>query len=367
MKRNPPPAVEELSEEEMWDEVFRHTLHNPHQRVIQILDRNGDLLYQSPSLAGKLLRFDDVPSGTITIATIEDSDGRELRLALTQNEYAKIFVAYPLDELHAILEDVITVRLFLSPLTVLIALLGGLALAHRLLKPMDDLAQAAEKITAQNLNIQIPANDREDEVGRLTESFNKMIQRLHSSFSEIQQFSAEASHELRTPLTIMRGEIEVALRNTRLTPHNRELLTSIHDELVRLSSIVENLMTLVKSESGRLVFQFTDVPLNTLIAEVADDARLLANKKKIKVMVEPLEHVVIPGDPMRLRQLFLNLVDNAVKFTRSHGTIVLGMERQNGHAVVKVRDTGIGIPRKDREKIFDRFYRVPRPDQSDAI
>lgn len=364
LTKTPQPSPEQITDEELWDEVFRHTLYKPHQQIIQILDRNGDVLYQSPILEGRILRYDDVPLGTTVITTIQDDDGRELRLAITQSEFVKIFVASSLDEVNRMLNDIANVRLFVSPLTVIIALLGGLVLAHRLSKPVNDLAMAAEQVNAQNLTVQLPVRDSQDEVGRMTETFNKMIQRLHASFQEIQQFSAEASHELRTPLTIMRGEIEVALRNRRLTKGTRELLRSIHDELVRLSGIVENLMTLVKSTSGRLIFKMEDIQLETVLSEVADDARLLANNKKIKVLFDPRESVTIAGDTMRLRQLFLNLLDNAVKFTPPHGTIVLGLERRNGYAVVSVKDSGIGIPRKHHEKIFERFYRVPHSQQA---
>ena len=117
-------------------------------------------------------------------------------------------------------------------------------------------------------------------------------------------------------------------------------------------------MTLVNSESGSMVVHPIDVALDTIINEVADGARTLAGKKRIRVGLDPLEPVNISGDPHRLHQLFLILVDNAVKFTPPHGTIALGLERVNGHAIVSAKVTGIGVPRKERDKIFDRFYRA---------
>ncbi|HEY5615831.1 MAG TPA: ATP-binding protein [Bacteroidota bacterium] len=364
LKKNQPDSVGLITDQDIWDEIFLHTLLNPRQQVIQILDRNKRALYQSPLLEGTVFQTGEVLRGTTQLTTITDESGRELRLAITKGEFVTIFVAYPLDELYALLDNVLTVRLFLSPLTILIALVGGLALAHRLLKPVDDLARKVETITAQNLNVQLPQSVEDDEVGRLTKTFNEMTERLHASFSQVNRFSAEASHELRTPLTIMRGEIEVALRNAKLTKPARELLESIHQELVRLSSVVENLMTLVRSESGRLVFQSTEVALDKILTEIAEDTRTLAIKKRIKVELGAFSSTVVSGDPMRLRQLFLNLVDNAIKYTPPRGTISFTLERVNGHAVVRVKDTGIGIPRKDLQKVFDRFYRVQRSQQN---
>ncbi|MEK6566362.1 MAG: ATP-binding protein, partial [Bacteroidota bacterium] len=171
----------------------------------------------------------------------------------------------------------------------------------------------------------------------------------------------DASHELRTPLTIMRGEIEVALRGHRLNAPTRELLGSVHDELVRLSSIVESLMTLVKSDSGRLVFDVQDVSLNQIIGQIAADAQMLAEGKKIAINVVAAAPVRVNGDAKRLRQLFLSLVENAIKFSSPRGAITLALEQQNGNAVVNITDTGAGISRKDQPRIFDRFYRGRQP------
>jgi signal transduction histidine kinase len=187
-----------------------------------------------------------------------------------------------------------------------------------------------------------------------------MINRLQASFTQIQQFSADASHELRTPLTIMRGEIDVALRNQRLSKDSRELLTSINDELIRLSSIVESLMILVKSDTGRLVFNMQSIALNELVSQIYEEAKVLAEPKKIKIKLEHLDTVHINGDAVRLKQLFLNLVDNAIKYTRPHGLVTLSLTKDGNDTVVTVKDNGFGILRKDQGKIFERFYRVDR-------
>ncbi len=250
----------------------------------------------------------------MNVVTIRNEEGRELRLATTQNDYVKIFVAYPLEELNEALDGIFLSLRILAPIALLISVIGGWFLAHTSLRPVDAITRTARKISAQNLNQRLPAKAVDDELGRLTATFNDMIERLQESFAQIQRFSADASHELRTPLTIMRGEIEVALRRKRLPHATRELLTSVHDELVRLSSIVESLMILIKSESGRLSFQFGEVALDEMMRELAEDTQVLASKKKIKAELQLDESLNIRGDATRLRQLFLNLLENAVKY-----------------------------------------------------
>ena len=365
LKRNAPPAAEvdqadseEIAIDAIWNQIYQHTLLSPRRQYIQILDRNGDLLYRSPSLAKGSISYADIPYGHTAVVTIRNAEGRQLRLAVTQNNYVKIFVAYPLDELNDVLGGIFSDFGLLTPLALIISVIGGWFLAYSSLKPVDTITKTARKITAQNLNQRLPTHHVDDELGRLTATFNDMIGRLQESFAQIQRFSVEASHELRTPLTVMRGEIEVALRKRKLAAETRRILTSLHDEIVRLSSIVESLMTLIKSESGRMAFQFGEVELAAMIREISEDAQVLAARKKIKVDLGDMQPVKIRGDAARLRQLFLNLIENAVKYTQPRGRVTLSVERTSGGASVSVRDTGIGIPRRDQSKIFDRFYRV---------
>ena len=351
--------------DEMWSQIYQHTLLSPRRHYIQILDRNGDLLYRSQSLRGHTISYNEIPYQWINVVSTNGPDDKEIRLALMQNDYVKIYVAYPLEPVYEVTDNVFYNFLFITPLALLISIIGGWFLAHKSLKPVDELTKTAKEITAQNLNRRLPANRVNDELGRLTEQFNDMISRLQASFTQIQQFSADASHELRTPLTIMRGEIEVALRNQRLSKDSRELLISINDELIRLSSIVESLMILVKSDTGRLVFNMQPIALDEFIEQLFEETKVLGESKKIKVTLERSQPIRINADTIRLKQLFLNLIDNALKYTPPRGQVTLTLVKEEGDAVVTVKDSGIGIPRKDQTKIFERFYRVDRPEEND--
>jgi len=350
--------------DEMWNQIYQHTLLSPRRHYIQILDRNGDLLYRSQSLRGHTLSYNEIPYQWINVVSTKGPDNQDIRLALTQNDYVKIFVAYPLEPIYEVTDNVFYNFLFITPLALLISVIGGWFLAHKSLKPVDELTNTAKEITAQNLSRRLPTLRANDELSRLTEQFNDMISRLQASFAQIQQFSADASHELRTPLTIMRGEIEVALRNQRLSKDSRELLNSINDELIRLSSIVESLMILVKSDTGRLVFNMQPIALNEFMEELFEETKVLAESKKIKVKLEHSQPIRVNGDAVRLKQLFLNLIDNALKYTPPHGQVTLTLTKKEGGAVLAVKDNGIGIPRKDLIKIFERFYRVDRSEDT---
>lgn len=360
---SPPVTLEETDSstsdvDEIWNQIYQHTLLSPRKQFITIYDRNGDLLYRSVNLRNERLDATEIPFGRISVTTAEQEEGSNLRVAATQNEFVKIIVAYPLEELNEVIDNIFTSYRFLVPLTLLISIVGGWFLADKSLKPVDTMTRTARKITALNLTERLPTDQVDDELGRLSSTFNEMFGRLEASFDQIQQFSADASHELRTPITIVRGEIELALRNRRLPQQTKRLLKSVHDELVRLSSIVESLMTLVRPESGRSAFQFEPVELHKLVSELMEDARVLAHAKRINVKIETLDPVRIMGDGARLRQLLLNLLDNAVKYTRPRGIVTVGLAQANGQAVLTVRDTGIGISKKDLPKIFDRFYRI---------
>lgn len=355
---------EQAEIDRIWNQIYQHTLLSPRRHFIQILDRNNDLLYRSPSLGEQRIEFNDFPYNSVNTITIHDEAGRELRLAVTQNDFVKIIVAYPLEDLREVLGNLFLTFLILSPLALAGSLIGGWFLAHKSLKPVDVITRTAREISLQNLNQRLPIRHVDDELGRLTSTFNDMIQRLQSSFEQVQKFSADASHELRTPLTIMRGEIEVALRGAKVPGEVKDLLISVHDELVRLSSIVESLMTLIKSDAGRLSFQFQDVDLGSLLTAIAEDTQVLAEPKKISVGLRVNDPIHIQGDPSRLQQLFLNIAENAVKYTPPKGSIALSLEKVNGTAVVRVSDTGFGIPSRDQTKIFDRFYRIERKETS---
>ncbi|HTR82799.1 MAG TPA: ATP-binding protein [Bacteroidota bacterium] len=346
--------------DQIWNQIYEHTLLSPKKQIIQIRDRNGDILYKSYSLGKEDIVFEDIPFNTTKLVTIYDAQGQPLRLAVTQNAFAKIYVAYPEAEISEVLGNLFSIFIILVPVAIILSVLGGWFLANKSLKPVDKITKTARDITAQNLDRRIVSVDVDDEIGRLISTFNDMIGRLQGSFDKIKQFSVDASHELRTPLTIMRGELELALRSKQSNDQYRRILSSTLHEILRMSSIIENLLLLAKGDVGKSTFTFEEVSLAPIIKELHEDGEVLAEKKHIHVGLEKVENLSVLGDGVRLRQLVLNLLDNAIKYTPEHGTVSLSLIRENGSAKIIVKDNGIGIPVEDQSKIFDRFYRVDK-------
>jgi heavy metal sensor kinase len=271
-----------------------------------------------------------------------------------------ILVGYPLAELRDALENLFSIFLILIPIAVVVSVVGGFYLANKSLSPVSDVTAAARRITAENLDQIIPIRELDDEIGRLASTINDMFQRLHESFDQVRQFSADASHELRTPLTILRGEIELALLTTKTSEEYRRVLESSLEEILRMTSIINNLLTLARSDQGGFEVEFSEVDLAELVKEVSGDGEALAEGKRIHVTLLKNAPLPIVGDTLRLKQLFLNLIDNAIKYTDEGGTVTISAERRNGEAVFEVHDTGIGIPPNEIDHIFDRFYRVDK-------
>lgn len=357
-KTEPDTLTEEA--DEIWNQIFRHTLHSPKKTYIQVSDRKGNVLYRSYNLAtDTLMLADSIPQNSILVST-GYLNGEPIRLAATRDRYSTYIVGYPQSEVRDLLDSLYVIFLLLIPIAVALSVIFGLGLAHRALAPVHDITTRAHRITAENLDQTIPVKNENDEIGRLASTINEMIRRLHDSFAQVRQFSADASHELRTPLTVMRGELELCLRNPKTPDQYRTVLESSLEEILRLSKIIDNLLSLAKAEQGNADLTFSEVDLKSLVNELYEDSVVLAEQKRICVKLKEVAPITIVGDRVRLRQLFLNLVDNAIKYTPEGGSVWLSVGREDGSAVFEVADSGIGIPQEDLEKIFNRFYRVDK-------
>jgi signal transduction histidine kinase len=239
----------------------------------------------------------------------------------------------------------------------LLGLVGGWWLTRRALNPLAALTEAAEKVNERNLGEQLPRTGNGDELDRLTEVLNAMTARLNDSFIRVRDFTLHASHELKTPLTVMRGEAEVSAQDNALSPSERERWAGLLDELRRLSRIVDALTLLAKADAGQLTLAQEPVRLDEVVRDNFDDAQILAEPQKIEVELAECDQVTVKGDRHRLRQLLLNLMDNAVKYNQPSGWVSISLRKAAGMAELVISNTGPGISPESLPRVFDRFYR----------
>lgn len=249
-----------------------------------------------------------------------------------------------------------------GPLVLVLLGLGGWLLVGWALSPVARMTRAVRKINAESLSQRLPLGHGQDEISQLAETFNDMLARLEDSFRKVKQFSGDASHELRTPLTIIRGETEVALRWAKDPEEMRSVLQSNLEEIDRMGRIIDDLLTLAKSEAGEMPLEMKVFSLSDLVQQLYLQGRILGEAKEMDVslQLDVAEEIRIRGDELRLRQMFLNLITNAIKYTPAKGKVVISMAMDDGRAVVTVRDSGIGIPAEHLPHIFSRFYRIDK-------
>jgi heavy metal sensor kinase len=243
------------------------------------------------------------------------------------------------------------------PLALVAAGAIAYVLARKSLAPVEELRRRTDEISAERLDQRLPISNPADELGLLAQTLNAMIERLARSFAEVRRFTADASHELRTPLAVIRSEAEMGIDAQNLSEAQNRF-SSILEECVRLAWMTEQLLTLCRDEAGVTQSELESVRLQPLVSAAVEVFRPLASGKRLSLSAELDAEATVRGHPQRLRQVVYNLLDNAVKYTPEGGAIHVALGCHNSHAMLVVRDTGVGIPREHQPHVFDRFYRV---------
>jgi two-component system, OmpR family, heavy metal sensor histidine kinase CusS len=264
-------------------------------------------------------------------------------------------------------EEVETLRQFQSllllfaPALLLIAAGVGYWMSRRALTPVDELVRTAREVSGSNLSSRVQKLETGDELQRLSDTLNQMLDRIEASFQRVTQFTADASHELRTPVSLIRTEAELALRRSRTGDEYQEALRHILLEAERTSTLIEELLSLARAESGRESMQMKPVDLSQMLRGFVDGWQHVAAIRKLQFSAEiEKQPSFVMADETLFRRVIDILLDNAFKYTPSPGSVALRLEFHGENLAILVQDSGVGIPKEEQSKIFERFYRVDK-------
>jgi signal transduction histidine kinase len=348
---------------------------DPLPGYFMVLNQQGKLLYSSTLM--RLLSGDDQTALLQSVLQLTEETGGvivpvrgdSLRLLEVSKQtvplganISRVVAAVPTDiaELPGTL--LVGTMIVVAPIIFLVSMIVAYLVVGNAFRPVDQLINEVEAITdGRSLHRRLPADASNDELSRLGLTVNAMLTRLEGSFAGLRRFTADASHELKTPLTVLRADVERAMHPGTDRAERMVALEEALQETARMSDLVDSLLTLARADEGRFDIFRQPVELEPLVREVYETAVILGEDAGLTLSLSALENGVVMGDRTRLRQLLLNLVTNAIKYTPRGGRVELSVSRKGTDEVaITVRDTGIGISANDQAHIFDRFWRADR-------
>ena len=362
----------DLAEGQDLDDAARSTAAELASRLqmLAIYDAAGNLLAEQErddDLAIVLPPLEEIPGDDVlflTVAEADDEDDRH-RLAVRRLTIAPSGTRYiavagsslePTDEELGALREVL---LYVVPIALGLAGLGGWFLAHRSLSPVVAMAERARRIGVEDLSARLPVANPADELGRLAETFNELLGRLEASLTLQRQFMADASHELRTPVTTARTAASVALQQAHRDERDyRETLAIIERQTVRLSRIVEDMFTLARADAGNYPVRRDAMYLDEVVDDIVSAGRVVATTRGVEIDFQGIASAAFMGDEELIRRLVGNLLDNAIRYSPSGARINVELRAENGGHVVTISDAGPGISAEHQAHIFERFYRA---------
>ena len=332
-------------------------------RFVRVTREGSGLVYRSGVPADRSFTPAEIPSWTLPwpaqgIARRTGNLMESARALDTASGRYLVELGASLAPIEAVQAHLLRLLAMLLPVLVACAVGGGYLLVGRALRPVDRISQSAQLMSLQDIDARLPVLPSGDALARLSISLNHMLDRLRESVQASRRFLADASHELRTPLTVIKGELQEVVRTETMSQALQDRIGSVLEEVARLEHLVSGLLVLSRLDVGEAQREWVDVDLAELSAATAEQMRLMAEDRGIRLESGALRPVVVRGDRARLKQVIVNLLDNAIRFTPRGGRVTLGTVLDNDFQALEIRDTGIGIPAAAVPRIFDRFYRV---------
>jgi heavy metal sensor kinase len=332
---------------------------------LAVYAENGQTIYQSALLQSHSSVLMPPQEVQKIVSASREIQGRRFRFLferLSQNARTYVVeIGLPADDAFDTLRLFRSYLLMFAPLLLLVAAAGGYWMSRRALAPVDSLVRTARDVSGTDLGRRLEKLNTGDELQRLSDTLNEMLDRIETAFSRVTQFTADASHELRTPVSLIRTEAELALRRARTGSEYQDSLRHIFLEAERTTTLIEQLLSLARADSGREMLRMHRVDVSAVLNDVADAWKKLAAIRTLRFStnVDDAE-AFVTGEEGLLHRLLDILLDNAFKYTPSQGAVSLVLEHGDDIVVITVQDSGIGIPQDEQDKIFERFYRVDK-------
>jgi heavy metal sensor kinase len=332
--------------------------------LFEVADQNQTWIFRSAQFLQEGVPLPAVYDDKVTFFTT-NLNHIQYRIAMQRVEVGgqrfEIHAAVPTEPFDRALDNFRTIEKETVPLLVVLASLLGYWLSGRSLAPVTRIIETAERIGVQNLSRRLEVPRAQDELRRLTETLNAMLQRIESSFKRITQFTADASHDLRTPVSVIRTTAEITLRRPRSESQYADALGKILRTSVETTTLLDNLLTLARADAGTTGMELHLIDLESHVKKAQERATLLAASKPLRISVQtPGTPVWVRADAIAIDRLLLILLDNAVKYTPEGGSCEIELATGAGQAQIVVRDSGIGIHESELELIFERSYRTDR-------